>query len=179
MRYLMHVGKETIFEQVGGIGLFAFPPGEAVEIEDDYLAGIILEHKTLMGLIEVPTKKTKQGVMFDNEGAAAAAKTALVNGRASIVRAYIASCQDRIQAGKPPLPPSPRVQKIIEEDGIDLAAEGINLTSAGFKINSQPAELMEKMKKFEDNLAMLMEQNKLLQEQNKILKDQIGKPKEK
>lgn len=176
--WLMHVGRETVYDQIGGVGLFTFPPNEPIRIDDDYLASTILEHKAQEGLVRVPIITNKQGLIFDTEAAAKAARQALAEGRDKLIKGYIASCQDRIQAGKPPLPPSPRVSKLIEEDGIDLAAEGINLGIAGFKVGGQAKDMLEKMAKLESNLDMLIEQNRLLQEQNKLLKDQSeAKPK--
>lgn len=176
--WLMHVGKETIYEQVSGVGLFAFPPNEPIRIDDEYLASTILEHKSAEGLVRVPVITDRRGMIFETEKAVVEAEKALRAGREALVKGFISACQERIQAGKPPLPPSPRIAKIIEEDGVDLVAEGINLSGAGFKIGSQTKDLIDKVNKLESNLGALMEQSKLLIEQNKLLKEQLElKPK--
>jgi len=172
--WLLQAGKENITEQVSGVGLFVFPPEEAIEVKDDYLARTILEHKRLEGLVEVPIIRDKRGVSFDIDTAMKNAKAALAKGRAEMVKQYIHDQrEDRIRQGKPPLPPSPKVMRIIEEEGIDLAAEGINISGAGFKVQNQQAEVLAKMEKMESTMTQLMEQNALLAEQNRMLKEQI------
>jgi hypothetical protein len=147
-----------------------------VEIKDGYLATTILEHKAQEGLIEVPIIRDKRGMTFDLEKATELAKKALQEGRAAMVQRYIRTQrEDRISIGKPAIPPSPKVQKIIEEDGIDLEAEGIKLSGVGFKVANQPAEFIAKMAQMEKNLSVLMEQNALLAENNRLLKEQMEK----
>jgi len=163
--WLMHVGKEPIYEQVPGVGLFTFMPGKPLRIDDDYMASTILEHKRNLGLVRVPVIQDDRGMLFDTETATENAKQALAAGRMAMVKGYIASCQDRIHAGKPPLPPAPVIQKIIEEDGIDLEAEGINLSGAGFKVSQPVQALMAKIGAMEKAIAQLMEQNQQLQAQ--------------
>jgi hypothetical protein len=172
--WLMHVGKENLFEQVSGVGLFVFPPGEPTEIKDDYLAQSIVDHKILEGLIEVPIIRDKRGMSFDLETAIPLATKALQEGRIARVQRYIKTQrEDRIAAGKPALPPSPSILKIIEEEGIDLASEGITLSGVGFKVANQQSELLAKMVKMESTMNSLAEQNSLLAEQNKLLREQL------
>lgn len=174
--WLMHVGKNQISDKLNDYPPFIFEPGKPKEVKDDFLARAILDHKGTEGLIEVPMVIDGATGLpkFDYETAKRAAVEKLKAGRKELVMRYISTQQEyRISAGKPPLPPSPVVQRIIEEEGIDLAAEGINLSGAGFKISGQ--DLSARVETLEEQLKMLLEQNKLLTEQNKLLKDRMGK----
>jgi hypothetical protein len=167
--WLIHVGKNTISDKLNDYPPFVFPAGKPVEVKSDFLANAILEHRKLDGLVEVPIIVDDKGMSFDLPGAKKAALENLKKGRRELVMQYVKTQQEyRISVGKPPLPPSPVVQKIIEEEGIDLAAEGINLSGSGFKIANQ--DLGDRVATLEEQLATLLEQNKLLKEQNEMLK---------
>jgi hypothetical protein len=176
--FLLQVGKETISDKLNDLPAFEFPPNEAIEVKDDFIAHKIMEHLRLFGLVEVPLIKSKGGILYDVETAKKTATIALRAGRKEMVDRYIKTQrEDRIRENKPPLPPSPVVRKIIEEDGIDLAKRGINLAGVGFDIANQPAELVERLNKLEADNALIVEQNRLLSEQNALLKQQQDKKK--
>jgi hypothetical protein len=169
--WLMHVGATPVSDKLNDYPPFVFQPGKAQEVRDDFLARAILDHKGAEGLIEVkPVGFNEMGLpKFDLEAAKREALEKLKAGRTEMVKRYISTQQEyRISAGKPPLPPSPVVARIIEEEGIDLAAEGITLAGSGFKLGGQ--DINKRVDTLEGQLAQVLEQNKLLQEQNNLLK---------
>ena len=173
--FLMHVGSKPVSDKLNDLPPFVFQPGKAQEVRDDFIARALLDHKGPEGLIEVkPVGFNEMGLpKFDLEAAKREALERLKEGRTEMVKRYIQTQQEyRISAGKPPLPPSPVVAKIIEEEGIDLAAEGITLAGSGFKIGGQ--DLGKRLETLEQQLATVIEQNKLLQEQNNLLKAKKG-----
>jgi hypothetical protein len=157
--HLMHVGKEPIADVIQGIGLISFPPDEPVEVKDDYIATTLMERLKLRGLIQVPEIRSRQGVTFDLEGARKAARSALAEGKKKLLDNYLKEQKDRISSANHPLPlpPSPVVQQIIEEQGIDLKDYGIVL--GGVKIDNKPEERIATL---ESAVHELIEQNKLL-----------------
>jgi hypothetical protein len=170
--YLLHVGNEPVYDFVQDIGMYTFPPGEPVEVKDDFIARAILEHKRLEGLVEVAVLRSRGGIQFDIDGATGAAKTALTAGRRELVARYIKIQQeDRIRHNFPPLPPSPVVQRIIEEDGVDLKQFGIN--PAGWMVTPQTQTSSA-------DFDALKESNKALMESVRILTqkvEELTKPK--
>jgi len=169
--YLVHAGKTAISDKVNDYPPFVFPPGEPVEIKDDFIAQKVMEHRRLEGLVEVKLVGGKVGNPFDLAPALAKAKKALASGRREMVETYIKTQREgRIRQNLPPLPPSPVVQKIIEEDGVDLRAEGINLSGAGFAVAEKTQAMEKEIAELQVNFAALREQNQLLIEQNKLLK---------
>ena len=171
--FLMHVGPSPISYKFNDLPDFVFEPGKAQEVRDDFLAKRLLEHKGPEGLVEMkPIGFDEMGLpKFDKVATQKEALAKLKEGRTEMVKRYISTQQEyRISAGKPPLPPSPVVARIIEEEGIDLAAEGITLAGSGFKVLGQ--DIGKRVETLEGQLAMLLEQNKLLQEQNNLLKAQ-------
>jgi hypothetical protein len=179
MKYLLHMGKETISDKLNDLPAFVFPPGKVVKVENDFLATKILEHLNLKGLVEVDQiGSDAMGMpLYDIKAAQQKGIVALKDARKRMVLNYIKSQrEDRISANKPPLPPSPVVQKIIEEDGWDLAAEGINLMGAGFKVENKSVtnsgEIDELRQQLKDQGELLKQ---LLSDQNKALKEQKSK----
>jgi hypothetical protein len=169
--FLMHVGSTPVSDKLNDLPPFVFQPGKAQEVRDEFIAKVLLEHKGPEGLVEVkPIGFNEMGLpKFDLEASKREALEKLKEGRTELVKRYISTQQEyRISAGKPPLPPSPVVARIIEEEGIDLAAEGITLAGSGFKIGGQ--DISKRVETLESQLAMLLEQNKLLAEQNSLLK---------
>jgi hypothetical protein len=155
--YLMHVGREPVYDVIQDFGMITFPPGEPVEVKDDYVAKRIMEHKKIQGLVEVPVIKNKLGVSFDMETARKNAREALAYGQKALIDNYIKEQQGRIAQNFPVLPPSPVVQRIAEEQGIDFKEYG--LTPPGVKIGNKPAERIDAL---EAIVREIMEQNKLL-----------------
>lgn len=162
---LLHVGKETIYDNITGVGLFSFPPGKAIEIQDEFLAKAILNHRKLDGLVAVPEIETDTGIKFDLETAKKKAAEALRAGRRELFDSYVKDQQEyRIAAGKPPLPPSPIVQRIIEEDGYRLSDYGIY--PKGFKVDDAAV-------KQDAEMDSLRQQNKLLMGQVQALMEKV------
>jgi len=166
-----------MYIQVSGVGLWKIDPNEPFEVKDDYLGGIIIERKKLEGLVECRIVRTRTGLDFDLKNAIERANKARAEGREFRVKNYIKTqLNDRIQFNLPPRPPAPEVQAIIEEDGIDLAAEGINLIGAGFKVGGQMADMLKKVAEMEKTMQNIVEQNRLLSEQNELLKKKAMEP---
>jgi len=157
MPYLMHVGKTAVHDMIQDLGMITFPPDEPVEVQDPFIAGRILEHCKLYGMVEVPVIKSKSGISFDIETARKAAREALLVAQKKLIDNYIEEQKGRIAQNYPVLPPSPVVQRIAEEQGIDFKEYG--LTPPGVKIVSKPNERIEEL---ENMVKALAEQNKLL-----------------
>jgi hypothetical protein len=171
----MHMGDTPVTDKLNDYPPFVFMPGKAKEVRDDFLARAILEHKGIEGLTEVePIGYDDMGLpKFDFDGAKKKAIENLKRGQHELVMTYIKTQQEyRISSGKPPLPPSPVVARIIAKNGIDLEKEGINLAGAGFKLEGQ--DMVKRVETLESQLEGLLEQNKLLQEQNNLLKAKKG-----
>lgn len=158
MRWLMHVNKEPVYDVIQGIGKFTFEPNKPTRIDDDFIAGRILEHCKLRGLVEVPVIESENGIKADTEAGRKAAKEAIAFGQKKLVDNYIEEQKGRIAANYPILPPSPVVQKIAAEQGIDFREYG--LTPPGVKINSSKPN--ERIEQLEETVKALLEQNKLL-----------------
>lgn len=170
MKNLLHVDDETIHDLVEG-RLYSFPPNEAVEVEDDFIAGRIEEHLSYRGLTVVQTKRTPQGVTFDIEGAKKLARERLEEQRTKAVLDYVAVQQEsRISAGKPALPPTGRVLEIINKRGIDLGKE-FNLHPAGWESKAAAAGKDDRFRQLEEQNLKLASDNATLKENmEKILK---------
>jgi hypothetical protein len=178
MKWLMHVNNDIVTDKINDFPPFVFPPHEAVLVENDFIAAAILAHKANQGLIEVPITGKQHGLpVFDMEKAKKMATEARDSARRGLVMGYIKTQrEDRIAANKPPLPPSPAIQKIIEEDGWDLQKEGITLMGSGFKIEDRSNGGEAQIGAMKDQIITLSETVKLLMEQNKlIMKQQKGK----
>ena len=90
--------------------------------------------------------------------------------------------ESRVRQNMPPLPPSPAVQKIIEEDGWDLGSYGIH--PVGWKIEERKGQqavatddkiaLLEKQnEEFQQRMQLLLEQNHTLQETNRLVLERM------
>lgn len=173
MPYLLHVGKHEVYDKINDYPPFCFPPGEAVEIPDEFIAGKILEHKRLEGLVMVPMKGKKNGFPeYDVEGAKIEAARVLKKAHREIYERYVKDQREnRIRKNFPPLPPSEVVRRIIEEEGYDLAADGINIVGAGFSNPKKEAVSNEQFSLLLESLSLLKEQNAFLKKQ---LEDKNG-----
>jgi hypothetical protein len=94
---------------------------------------------------------------FDIETARKNAKEALAYGEKKLIDNYIEEQKGRIAANYPILPPSPVVQSIALDKGIDFRQYG--LMPPGVPINNSPSERIGQL---EEMVKVLAEQNKLL-----------------
>jgi hypothetical protein len=181
--WVIHAGDEPVYENISGVGLFCFPSKEPVEIKDEHLAGVLLDRLSWAGLTPIPETRVKGLPQFDTKQALAAASEALKIARKTIVERYInTQLESRVRQNMPPLPPSPAVQRIIEEDGWDLASYGIH--PVGWKIEERKGQqavatdekivLLEKQnEEFQTRMQLLVEQNRTLQETNRLVLERM------
>lgn len=163
MRYLIHVDDEVIHDLVEA-RLYTFPPNEAVEVEDDFIAGRIEEHLAYRGITVVKQKRTPKGIVFDIESAQAEARERLEAARTKAVLDYVTMQQEsRISAGKPALPPTGRVLEIINKRGIDLGKE-FNLHPSGWESKAASEGKDDRFRQLEDSNLRLANENAQLKE---------------
>jgi hypothetical protein len=172
MPWLIQMGKKPISENVSGVGLFVFPSGEPTEVKDDHLAGVLLERLAWAGLTRVPETRVGGLPQFDLRTARAAAGEALKQARKGLVERYIQNqLETRVRQNMPPMPPSPSVQEIIEEDGWDLAGYGI--FPVGWKVEEKTKAQDKRLEDLEAANVALQETNRLLIERMDILMGQM------
>jgi hypothetical protein len=160
--YLIHVGPEPIYFNLQNVGLITFRPNEPVEVKEEHSGKCILEALRKQGLVEVPVAIDKNGFKIPNmETALKNAHVALEDGAKSMFMNYVKTqLDDRISIGKPPLPPSPAIQKIIERYGFDLESYGIK--AQGWQVGGQTKQLAVELAELKQKLQALAEQNEML-----------------
>ena len=172
MPYLLQMGKKPVHENISGVGLFTFPPGEPTEVKDEHLASVLLERMAWTGLTRVPEIRQNGLPKFDIEGAKRVARDSLATARKGLVDRYIQhQLETRVRQNMPPLPPSPSVQEIIEEDGYDLAAYGIH--PVGWKVEERSKAQDQRMAELETANLELKKTNEDLREQNKLILERM------
>lgn len=101
---------------------FIIPPFEPFEVESDYYAHHLMAiYGPVYGLIELPTTRTKTGIIFDPEEGLHRAKVYFRECQESSVLQYARiQMEDRVRSNLPTLPPTGFVLEAIKELGIDL-----------------------------------------------------------
>lgn len=171
---LIQVGKKPVHENISGVGLFTFPPDKPVEVKNTHLANVLLERLHWTGLTQVPEAEGPDGLpVYDLKSARELAKQKLQEARKGLVERYIQhQLETRVRQNMPPLPPSPAVAEIVEEDGWDLKEYGIN--PVGWKTGQAKQAQDERITALEQSNATLQETLKELMEQNRLLLEQIS-----
>ena len=182
--YLLHVGDEPIYDKLNDLPPFEIPPNKPFLIQDDWVAARVLEHKNMEGLVQVPFETNEDGMpVYDLKEAKKLAREKLDKCETELVQRYVKIQQnDRISHGKPPMPPSAKIRKIIHDRNIDIAAMGINLSGSGFSLPTK-ADTSEEVDKLRDQLtdtqktvAQVMKQNEeLIKQLNKAYAPPKGK----
>lgn len=138
MIILMHVDTMVV-DDLNDNHLYTFPPGEPVEVENDFIAKRILEHKWYHGMVEVPQIRSKGGVKYDIETASKMAKEKLASADKKMLDEYVKNqMEDRIMRNFPPVPPSGRYKYVIDKYNVDLKQYGINLIGPGQDMDKVP-----------------------------------------
>jgi hypothetical protein len=108
--------------------LFTVPPGEPTEVED-LVGHQLLEHQAYKGVVRVDVKKTKTGQEYDIDTAHSQSLAQLERYDEKRFMDYVRYCRDDLinnpVRSKPPLPPGPSIQAIIDRRGYDPARFGI------------------------------------------------------
>lgn len=114
-------------DQSGGVAdmingrIIELLPNEPLEL-DEFIADAVVRHiGHLHGIVEVKQTKTKRGIEWDVEEALERAVKYLDECEKKIVSFYVRQqLEDRIQGGKPALPPTGRALEVITKRKINL-----------------------------------------------------------
>ncbi len=165
---LIQTGKNTVHQNISGVGLFSFPSSEPVEIEDRHIAGVLLQQLAWSGLTEVPQTRVNGLPHYDLESAKREATAKRKAARKARVEQYIQhQLETRVRQNLPPLPPAPAILEIIEEDGWDLEAYGIH--PVGWKKPEADQRLVE----LEASNEELRKANQALEEKNRLILERM------
>jgi len=163
MRFVYHVDNETAHLTIDG-RLISIPPNELFEvpelrgnhfnnngpceyvITDAQMVNHIQQQGWWAGIVEVPIRKSKNGMDADLDAARKLAAAALEKSRDQTLADYITEQRERQTIhNQAPIAPVGRVLKIIEARGIDLQKD-FNISPPGYameKQKSREAELEE------------------------------------
>lgn len=148
---LLHVCPQDLNVMVMG-HYYTIPPNEPVEIQNEEHARSILSRKAFFGLVEVRSKSTRQGVIYDLDGAIEEATERLQRADfASVTEWARTQVSERVQKGLPPLPPGEWIAGAIDRQGYDLSSFGITVPTA--VIDNEKAALRAENQALKETLA--------------------------
>jgi hypothetical protein len=163
MRFVYHVDDETAHITVDG-RMISIPPNEIFEVPElrgnhfnnngpcEYIiteakvAEELIRQGWYHGIVDVPIRRSKNGMEADVEAARKLATALLIDSEDKILGQYISDQQERTTVhGKAAIAPIGRVLKIIEARGIDLEKD-YNISPPGYgmaKARNRDAEVEE------------------------------------